>query len=118
MEKIRLAARRFFTGVRRLVPLIPAFLEIAIAISLKSVRAYWRRSQKVVERISNDYMREAMEDEKTTEYNYSLYQICYAIAAFLYLLIWLAQSWLTVEACRQLAKLMVEAVRFLTSWIA
>jgi hypothetical protein len=117
MEKIRVRARRFFTGLGRLVPLIPAFVWIALSISLKSVRAYWKRSQKVVEQIADDYMREEMHEEKTTEYNFSLYQICYAIAAFLYLLIWLAMSWLTVEAFRQLASLTVEAFRFLTSWI-
>jgi len=105
MEKIRLRARRFFTGLRRLLPHIPGFVWIAITHTTKSTRTYWKRSQRLVERIADEYMREAMAEEKTTEYNFSLYQTCYAIAAFMYLLGWLMQAWLTVEAFRLVASL-------------
>jgi len=106
MEKIRLQTRRFFSGLRLLLPLMPSFVWITFKRMSRSTIAYWKHSQKVVERIADDYMREALEEEKTTEYNLSLYKTCYAIASFLYLLCWLA-----------MARLTVEAFRMLTSWI-
>jgi hypothetical protein len=102
MEKIRLQARRFFSGVRFLLPHVPGFIWIAIESAIKSTTRYWKRSQSVVEGIADQYMHDELEEEKTTEYNLALYKTCYAIASLLYLLSWLAQSWVTVEVFRLL----------------
>lgn len=117
MERLRTWASRFFTGVRLVLPLVPAFVWIALQQTFESTVDYWKNSQSIVDKIADKYMRDVMErdeqmytvmqgGETIGEYDSSLYRICYSIASFLYLLGWLAMSWLTVEA-----------FRLLTSWI-
>ena len=109
MERLRSWVSRFFTGVRLILPRVPAFVRIAIQQMYKSTVDYWKNSQSIVDNIADEYMRDVMEaDEKMHaimqggetigEYDKSLYLVCYSIASFLYLLGWLAISWLTVEA--------------------
>jgi hypothetical protein len=109
MERLRSWVSRFFTGVRLILPRVPGFVWIALKATFESTVDYWKNSQSIVDNIADEYMRDVMEaDEKMHaimqggetigEYDKSLYLVCYSIASFLYLLGWLAMSWLTVEA--------------------
>lgn len=117
MNNTRSNVSRFFTGVRLFLPLLPNFLWIAICKVTESIIHHWRVSQRVVNRIAKEYMRDAMETDKHIhevsgggetigEYDAAMYWVCYSIASFFYLLSWLTVSWLTVEA-----------LKLLTSWI-
>ena len=116
MERLRSWASRFFTGVRLVLPCAPAFVWIALQRIYKSTVDYWKNSQSIVDNIADEYMRNVMEadeqmhavmqgGETMGEYDSSLYWVCYSIASFLYLLGWLAMSWLTVEAFLMLTSL-------------
>ena len=109
MERLRSWVRWFFNGVRLVLPHVPAFVWIALQRIYKSTVEYWKNSQSIVDNIAENYMHEVLEaddrmhaimqrGETIGEYDSSLYWICYSIASFLYLLCWLAMSWLTVEA--------------------
>jgi hypothetical protein len=103
----------FFTGVRLFLPLLPKFIWIALCKATESFIRHWRVSQRVVNRIAKEYMCDAVEADKhmhevigggetISEYDAALYWVCYSIASFFYLLVWLAMSWATVEAFRLL----------------
>ena len=109
MERLHSWVSRFFTGVRLILPRVPAFVWIALQRMYKSTVDYWKNSQSIVDNIADEYMHNVMEadeqlhavmqgGETIGEYDKSLYLVCYSIASFLYLLGWLAISWLTVEA--------------------
>ena len=104
MEQIRSKASWFFSGVRLFLPLVPAFVWIAIRRMSESTINYWKNSQSVVDAITEEYMSNAP-PEVTSDYDPAPYWICYSIASFLYLLGWLAMSWLTVEAFHYLISL-------------
>src|SRR5262245_61946978 len=107
MHQLPSRISRFFTGVRLFLPLLPNFVWVALGEMVKSKVEYWRNSQSTVDGIADQYMRDAMNEEgMTSEYDVSLYRVCYSIASFLYLLSWLTMSWLTVEG-----------LRLLTSWV-
>ena len=95
MEKIKLAARWFFTGLRLFLPLLPAYLWHAIRKMYHSTVEYWTNSQSVVDDMADEYMRLATQKE-VTEYDTYIYYVCYSIASFLYLLGWLATAWLSL----------------------
>jgi hypothetical protein len=101
MVRLRSWASRFFMGVRLFLPLVPTFTWIAFCQMFESTKDYWQNSQKIVDGIAEEYMSNAP-PELTSDYDPGPYWICYAIASFLYLLGWLAMSWLTVEALRLL----------------
>jgi len=98
------------------LPRVPAFVWIALQRIYKSTVDYWKNSQSIVDNIADEYMRDAMKEDEQMhavmqggetigEYDNSLYWVCYSIASFLYLLGWLAMSWLTVEAFLRLTSL-------------
>lgn len=97
MEQIRSRASWFFTGVRLFLPLVPAFVWIALRQMFESTRDYWQNSQVIVDRMADEYISKAPL-ELTSDYDPYPFWVCYSIASFLYLLGWLAMSWLTVEA--------------------
>jgi len=96
MDKIKLAARWFFTGLRLFLPLVPPFLWLAIQEMYNSTVDYWKKSQSVVEGMADKYMCLATQKE-VTEYDTYIYYVCYSIASFLYLLGWLATAWLSIQ---------------------
>lgn len=107
MKKFLSFLRWFFTGLRRLLPFIPRFLGIAIGKMAVSTYEYWKGSQSVVDSIANDFMFAATDEETDLlEYDSYVYWACYSIASFLYLLGWLFQAWLTMEAFRLLVSVM------------
>lgn len=89
--------RQFFFGVRLFLPLVPQFVWLAFQKVGKSTIDYWKNSQSVVNELSDLYLDEAMQ-KMTTEYSVGVFWTCYGIASLLYLLIWLAMAWLTIEA--------------------
>ena len=97
MERIHSRAKWFFTGVRLFLPLVPAFIWEALRQMIKSTRDYWKGSQSVVDSLAEKYM-SRLPLEMTSDYDPAPYWVCYSIASFLYLVGWLAMSWLTVEA--------------------
>ena len=101
MDQLRKKLSRFFTGVRVFVPLLPAFLWTALCQVYSSTKEYWQTSQTIVDGITTEYMSN-LPLEVTSDYDPGPYWICYAIASFLYLVGWIAMSWLTVEALRRL----------------
>jgi hypothetical protein len=116
MERLRSWASWLFTGVRLILPLVPVFIWIAIQRLFKSTIDFWKNSQSIVDNIADKYMHDVMEadeqmhavmqgGETIGEYDNSLYWVCYSIASFLYLLGWLAMSWLTVETLLLLTSL-------------
>jgi hypothetical protein len=103
MKDFLIKVRWFFTGLRLFLPLVPRFVWIAIREMYISIVNYWENSQLVVNKISDSYMIQATDKPgRTTDYAHYVYWVCYSIASFLYLLGWLAMSWLTVEALRLL----------------
>jgi hypothetical protein len=116
MEQLHSKAKSFFTGIRLILPCVPAFVWVALQQTYKSTVDYWKNSQSIVDNIADDYMHDVMarDDqmheimpgrETIAQYDESLYWICYAIASFLYLVGWLVMSWLTVEAFNYLTSL-------------
>ena len=99
MEQIRSRVSWFFTGVRLFLPLIPSFVGIALREMKDSTVEYWKNSQRVVDRIADEYISK-VPPALTSDYDPYPYWICYSLASFLYLLGWLAMAWLTVEAFR------------------
>ena len=102
MQKIRLWTKWLFTGLRLFLPLVPKFVWIAVQKMVKSTIDYWKISQSIVEDIADKYKKETTNNKIPSEYDVSIYWVCYSIASFLYLLSWLAMAWLTVEAFRLL----------------
>jgi hypothetical protein len=102
MQTILSNVRWFFTGLRLFLPLVPRFVWIAIRRTAESISDYWKLSQSVVDRISDAYMAEATDKGLTTEYDSYVYWVCVSMAAFLFLVGWLVQSWLIVQALRLL----------------
>lgn len=105
MQKILSEVRRFFIRLRLVLPLLPQFVWIAFRKVAQSTVDYWKESQLVVEEVTDSYTDKAMQ-RLTTEYDVYLYWMCYSLSSFLYLVGWLVQAWLIVEA-----------FRLLTSWI-
>jgi len=105
MRAILSRLRWFFTGVRLFLPFVPRLIWTAICRVKDSTVEYWKNSQSVVDDISNSSEDDAMQ-KLTSEYDTFVFWASYSLASFLYLLCWLAMSWLTVEA-----------FRLLTSWI-
>jgi hypothetical protein len=105
MQKILSEVRRFFIRLRLVLPLLPQFVLIAFRRVAQSTVDYWKESQSVVEEVTDNYTNKAMQ-RLTTEHDVFVYWTCYSLSSFLYLLGWLVQAWLTVEA-----------FRLLTSWI-
>jgi len=68
----------------------------------KSTRDYWKGSQSIVVDIADEYKKETTNIIIPSEYDVSIYWVCYTIASFLYLLGWLAMAWLTIEVFRLL----------------
>ena len=97
MKNILTALRQFFFGVRIFLPLIPQFIWWALHDVGEATINYWKNSQEVVNKLSDTYLDHAMQ-KMTSEYSVGVYRTCYGIASLLYLLIWLAMAWLTVEA--------------------
>ena len=97
MERVRSGASWFFYGVRVFIPLLPAFVWIALKRMYNSTVEYWKNSQSIVDEMAIDYMGK-FPPELTSDYDPYPFWICYSIASFLYLLGWLAMAWLTVEA--------------------
>ena len=97
MEQIRSRASWFFTGVRLFLPLVPAFVWIALQRMFNSTVDYCKNSQSIVDDITNDYLNR-VPLELTSDYDPYPFWVCYSLASFLYLLGWLAISWITVEA--------------------
>src|SRR5689334_15678971 len=97
MKNILSALRQFFFGVRLFLPLVPRFTWLALHDVGEATINYWKNSQEVVSRLSDTYLDHAMK-KMTSEYSVGVYRACYGIASLLYLLIWLAMAWLTVEA--------------------
>ena len=102
MKGILSKLRQFFSGVRLFLPLVPQFVWLAFQEVGKSTINYWKNSQKVVNELSDLYLDQAMQ-KMTTEYSVGVFRTCYCIASLLYLLIWLAMAWLTVEAFQLVA---------------
>jgi len=102
MQKIHSWTKWLFTGLRLFLPLAPRFVWIAIRETAKSTRDYWKGSQSVVKEIADEYKKETTNEKIVSEYDVTIYWICYSIASFLSLLGWLAMAWLTVEAFRLL----------------
>lgn len=103
MQKVQTFVSRFFTGVRLILPMIPEFAWIAAKSTWDSISKFWKHSQEEVESITETYwMRVTDAKEESSEYEESMYRICYSIASFFYLVCWIAQAWLTVEAFRWL----------------
>ncbi len=98
MKPVLSSLRQLFSGVRLFIPLVPQFLWLAFREVGKSTIDYWKNSQLVVNKLSDSYLDQAMQKIKTTEYSVGVFRTCYGIASLLYLLIWLAMAWLTVEA--------------------
>jgi hypothetical protein len=97
MERLRSWTSWFFTGMRVFLPLVPAFVWIALQRMFHSTVDYWKNSQSIVDDITNDYV-SRVPLELTSDYDPYPFWVCYSIASFLYLLGWLVMSWLTVEA--------------------
>jgi len=93
--------RRFFTGVRLILPLIPRFGWFALQRVTESTIDYWKASQLTVNDIA-DYFTDKATKTIVSEYDSAIYWVCYAIASFLYLLGWLVQAWLTVKIFQML----------------
>jgi hypothetical protein len=104
MERLRSWAKWFFTGLRFFLPLVPAFVWIALRKMFDSTVDYWKNSQSIVDDITNDYV-SRFPLELTSDYDPYPFWVCYSIASFLYLLGWLGMSWLTVEAFLMLTSL-------------
>ncbi len=104
MESIRSRARRFFSGLRLILLLAPDFVWIAISRMAKSTVNYWTESQQAVNDISAEY-KSAVTHGRPKDFGPNLYRVCYALASFVYLLGWLVQAWITVEAVRFLISL-------------
>jgi hypothetical protein len=104
MERLRLGSSWFFTGVRVFIPLVPAFVWIALKQIYDSTVKYWKNSQSIVDSMANEYL-DKLPEEVTSDYDPYPFWVCYSIASFLYLLGWLAMSWLTVEAFLMLTSL-------------
>ena len=105
MEKILSGVRRFFTGLKLILPLVPRFGWFALRRVTKSTVDYWKASQLTVNEIA-DYFTDEATEKIVSEYDTSIYRVCYAIASFLYLLGWLAQAWLTIK----IFQLLVQAI--------
>src|SRR5688572_20357289 len=105
MQKILSRVRWFFIGLRLFLPFVPRLIWTAICKVKVSTVDYWKNSQLVVDDISNSSEDHAMQ-KMPSEYDSFVFWACYILSSFLYLLGWLAMSWLTVEA-----------FRLLTSWI-
>jgi hypothetical protein len=97
MKTILSNLRWFFTGVRLFLPLVPQFVWFALQKMSKSTIEYWKNSQSIVDELADCYKDEAMQ-KMTTEYSVYVFWTCYSLASFVYLLGWLAMSWLTIEA--------------------
>jgi hypothetical protein len=102
MQNFLSRIRWFFTGLRLFLPFVPRFIWIAIHKMKDSTVNYWKNSQLVVNEMTDSYTDDAMQ-KLATEYDTFVFWACYILASFLYLLGWLAMSWLTVEAFRLLA---------------
>lgn len=105
MKNILSGVRRFFTGMRQILPLAPHFGWLALRRVTKSTIDYWKASQLTVNDIADFYTDEATK-KIVTEYDTSIYWVCYSIASSLYLLGWLLQAWLTVK----ILQLLVSAI--------
>lgn len=116
MEQIASRAKWFFSGLRVFLPLVPMFVRIAFGELYQSTVDYWKTSQTVVDKITEAYVSRAPL-ELTSDYDPQPYWVCYTIASFLYLVGWLAMSWLTVEAYRLLAWLASEVFHRLAWWL-
>jgi hypothetical protein len=107
MKTILSRFRWVFTGVGLFLPFIPRFVGVAFGKMAVSTFEYWKDSQHVVETISDDAMAEATNEEKGLgEYDTYVYWACYLLASFLYLVGWLIQAWITMEAFRLLLSIM------------
>ena len=104
MQQIRSKASWFFSGVRLFLPLVPAFVMMALRHMRDSTVNYWKDSQSIVDGMAEEYMSKAP-TQLTSDYDPYPYWACYSIASFLYLLGWLAMAWITVEAFRLLISL-------------
>ena len=58
----------------------------------------------IVDRMADEFVT-MLPTQVTTDYDPAPFWLCYAIASFLYLLGWVAMSWLTVEAFLLVASL-------------
>jgi hypothetical protein len=103
VKNILFALRRFFFGVRIFLPLVPRFTWLAVQEVGKSTVEYWKNSQVVVNSLSDSYLDQAME-KMPTEYSVGVFRTCYGLASLLYLLIWIAMSWVTIEALQWLLR--------------
>ena len=101
MQKILSGVRRFFTGVRLILPIVPRCVWFAIRRVIQSTIDYWKASQLTVNDIADFFTDEAMQ-KLPSEYDTQVYWLCYSLASFLYLVGWLAQALLTVAAFRLL----------------
>ena len=97
MQALLSYLRRFFSGVRLFLPLVPRFLWLAGQKVGIATLDYWKNSQTVVDELADVYLDQTMQ-KMTTEYSVGVYWTCYGIASLLYLLIWLAMAWLSIEA--------------------
>lgn len=101
MKNILKNLRWLFTGIKDFLPFLPIFFWSALKKISSSTVDYWKGSQQIVEELSDSYNAQAMQ-KMTSEYSRHVFWACYVLASFLYLLGWIAMSWLTVEAVRLL----------------
>jgi len=101
MENFLSGVRRFFTGLRKILPLTPRLAWYALRRLSESTIDYWKASQLTVNDIADHFTDEAVETIES-EYDSAIYWVCYAIASFLYLLGWLVQAWITVKIFQML----------------
>jgi hypothetical protein len=99
MERIRSGTRWFFTGLAGFLPLLPQVFWSALRSVQRSIVAFWKDSQSVVEKLADEFQEKAMKS-MPNEYDVPVYWACYSVVSFIYLVIWLAQAWLTVEVLR------------------
>ncbi len=99
MQKVLSKVRWFFTGLRLILPLVPHFVWFAFRRMIQSLIDYWKDSQSVVQEIADHYTDETIEKVQS-EYDTHVFWVCFSIASFLYLVGWLFQAWIIVEAFR------------------
>ena len=107
MKLILSKLRWIFTGIGLFLPFIPRFIGSAFGKVAVATFEYWRNSQRIVETLSDDWMAETVKEKKAIgEYDTYIYWACYLLASFLYLVGWLFQAWLTMEAFHLLVSVM------------
>lgn len=108
MYEILKILRKAFTGIGLYLPFIPRFVGKAFGKMAEATYKYWKGSQDLVGEISDDFMKEATNEEpRLHEYDTYVYWACYCLASFLYLVGWLFQAWLTVDMFRQLMSVLL-----------